>query len=552
MAFTSLHGISIHGNFLKKTVTTPVSSFIKPPILSVPGSGIYAVNWVNLSYIGPIYNLRRSSDNVIQDFYTDYKSTSITTSANGEGTTIASWLGESTAYITTWYDQSTNDRHSTQTTTTLQPTFVVSDNKINFNGSQYLVLPASVISTSLPFTVSYKHDTYSTTRNTFVSLGYWVNDIGFRGTQIGESAAGVQNYLCYLWGGSGIYTTATMAPKNIVTYIATTGTNNMTIYVNKTLNVTGTFTLSKTPNSTGYIGTSLSSNNINMNESTIGDLYGVFAFASALNANSRDNIESLYYTSFTSIASFSKNDMNLQNWYNPDNAIVTSGYVSSWPDSMGNYNLNNVAVGGTGNTMTKVFASGTTSNVIYQSTVSATGNFSYLYGDTGFSETIYSVMFCCNTLIINGDFDEIFGDKVKVGSIRFTASRNVPQSLNNGDLNYGGSTYINGVSVQASASTCQYPLTVPTGYTIYCFYISNSVYAMRTLITQLCILGDYASTYRSFNGYAGDFFIGNASFGTTQQQRLEGYLGYKYKCQSSLPTNHPYYSATNSNIVTLS
>jgi hypothetical protein len=77
---------------------------------------------------------------------------------------------------------------------------------------------------------------------------------------------------------------------------------------------------------------------------------------------------------------------------------------------------------------------------------------------------------------------------------------------------------------------------------------------MRTAITTLALLGDYATTQysRGFTGYAGDFFIGNANFGTTQQQQLEGYLGYKYKCQSSLPTNHPYYSATNSKIVMLS
>jgi len=244
----------------------------------------------------------------------------------------------------------------------------------------------------------------------------------------------------------------------------------------------------------------------------------------------------------------SKASLNLQNWYNPDNVTVTGGYVTSWSDSMGNYNLTNVASGGTGNTMTKTVASGTTSNVIYQSTVSATGNYSYLYGST-FSETIYSVMFCCNTLLTNGGFDEIFGDLTKVGSIRFTVSPNVPRSLNNGDLNYAGSTFINGVNVQGAINSAQYPLTVPTGYTIYCFYITGS---MRTVITQLCILGDYASNNRSFNGYAGDFFVGNASFGTTEQQLLEGYLGYKYKCQSLLPTNHPYYSATNNNIVLLS
>jgi hypothetical protein len=89
--------------------------------------------------------------------------------------------------------------------------------------------------------------------------------------------------------------------------------------------------------------------------------------------------------------------------------------------------------------------------------------------------------------------------------------------------------------------------TMPTGYTIYCHYITAT---QQSKITQLALLGRCNDV--AFCGYAGDFFIGNASFGTAQQQQLEGYLGYKYKCQSSLPTNHPYYSATNSNIVTLS
>ena len=104
-------------------------------------------------------------------------------------------------------------------------------------------------------------------------------------------------------------------------------------------------------------------------------------------------------------------------------------------------------------------------------------------------------------------------------------------------------------TVVKSTNAVTLPPSVPTGYTIYCFYITGG---MRTAITTLCLLGDYATPGRGFTGYAGDFFIGNASFGTTQQQQLEGYLGYKYKCQSLLPTNHPYYSVTNSKIVTIS
>ena len=237
--------------------------------------------------------------------------------------------------------------------------------------------------------------------------------------------------------------------------------------------------------------------------------------------------------------------MDIQNWYNPDNATVTSGYVTAWNDSMGIYNLSNVAVGGSGNTMTKVIASGTTSNVIYQSNIgSPMTNWSYVYGGT-FSETIYAVMFCCNTTAINGGFDEIFSDKTGAGSIRFTTGT---ATYDNNDLAYNGSTYVNGTLVQ-TANTITLPPSVPTGYTIYCFYITGG---MRTAITTLSLLGDYATSNRGFTGYAGDFFIGNASFGTTQQRQLEGYLGYKYKCQSSLPTNHHYYSATNSFVVGLS
>jgi hypothetical protein len=236
--------------------------------------------------------------------------------------------------------------------------------------------------------------------------------------------------------------------------------------------------------------------------------------------------------------------MNLQNWYNPDNATVTTGYVSAWNDSMSNYNLSNVAVGGTGNTMTKVIASGTTSNVIYQI---ATGdsNYSVLYGDT-FSETIYTVMFCCNTTAVLSGFDTVttqYG--ADAASIRYLVGNN---SLNNGDLNQNGSTYVNGTLVQ-TANTVTLPPSVPTGYTIYCFYITGG---MRTAVTKLCVLGETArANLRGYKGYMGDLFIGNASFGATEQQLLEGYLGYKYKCQSSLPTNHPYYSSTNSKIVTL-
>ena len=229
--------------------------------------------------------------------------------------------------------------------------------------------------------------------------------------------------------------------------------------------------------------------------------------------------------------------MNLQNWWSPDNVTVTSGLVTAWPDQMGNYNLSNVRIPTT-NTMTKVTASGTTSYAIYQNAPSS--NAAYLYGGA-FSETVYVVVFAAYVLTTNGGgFSEIFGDYSTIPSIRFLTG---VSTLNNGDLQYGGPSYTNGTAITPGTTSWGSLNT----WNIYSMYVPT----YRTSITVLSIMGDYAYSGRNFNGYAGDFFVGNASFGTTEQQKLEGYLGYKYKCQSSLPTNHPFYSATNSNIVNL-
>ena len=232
--------------------------------------------------------------------------------------------------------------------------------------------------------------------------------------------------------------------------------------------------------------------------------------------------------------------MNLQNWWSPDNVTVTSGLVTAWSDQMGNYNLGILFIpSGGANNMTKVTAPGTTStNAIYQNVPAIAA--SYLYGDA-FSETIYVVVFAAYTIANNGGFSEIFGATNSSISIRYLTG---VSGLNANDLNSGGTSYTNGTVVTPGTTSWG---SVNT-WNIYCMYITN----YRTNITILSILGDYAYNGRNFYGYAGDFFVGNASFGTTEQQKLEGYLGYKYKCQSSLPTNHPFYNATNSNIVMLS
>lgn len=80
----------------------------------------YSVRQVVPSYTGPVVQLRRSSDGNLQDFYSNgrqqfevnYRSTKWTTAARGLGARFVDWLGNSTAYVSKWYDQSPNGNHA--------------------------------------------------------------------------------------------------------------------------------------------------------------------------------------------------------------------------------------------------------------------------------------------------------------------------------------------------------------------------------------------------------------------------------------------------------
>lgn len=83
---------------------------------SFPGS-VAAYSLRNLSSgTGNVVRVRRSSDNAEQDF----TATQITNGA------LVAWVGANNGMVTTWYDQSGNDRHQTQGTAGLQGRIVSS------------------------------------------------------------------------------------------------------------------------------------------------------------------------------------------------------------------------------------------------------------------------------------------------------------------------------------------------------------------------------------------------------------------------------------------
>jgi len=93
----------------------------------------YSLRSLTLYYTGPVVRVRRSSDNAESDF----------TATQVSDGTLDTFCGAGNGFVRTWYDQSGNGRHATQTTTANQPQVVSSgallqtNSKpaLNFNGT---------------------------------------------------------------------------------------------------------------------------------------------------------------------------------------------------------------------------------------------------------------------------------------------------------------------------------------------------------------------------------------------------------------------------------
>lgn len=83
-----------------------------------PGAtAAYALNRLSDDYLGPAIKVRRSSDNAELDIYFD-------SHGNANQAQLLNFVGSSSSYIKTWYDQSGNDNHAVQSIEASQPAIV--------------------------------------------------------------------------------------------------------------------------------------------------------------------------------------------------------------------------------------------------------------------------------------------------------------------------------------------------------------------------------------------------------------------------------------------
>ena len=247
-------------------------------------TGVFALKAL-ISSPARVLNLRRSTDSVTADFYTDIQG-NLTTSS---GQTFTSWIGAATAYVTTWYDQSSAARHATQVTTANQPTF--DGTTVNFTtaANQYLDTPASCFTDLSSFTVTCRHTTVGNSGD----QGIWGigNSLSFGSNNLIRpgGGAGYRNYFLGLDFNVGTY-----AVGNIVTlkYDQSTGTGvspsngTRTFYVNQTS--------AGTNSTTGWTGNGPGGGFIGHGSfagAMDGGLYYIFMFNTALSDADRSIVE---------------------------------------------------------------------------------------------------------------------------------------------------------------------------------------------------------------------------------------------------------------------
>lgn len=240
--------------------------------------GYYSLYRVSSTYIGPTFTIRRSSDSATTNVYSDING-NMGLSLNGTGTSFASWIGASTAFITTWYDQSGAARNATQTNTGIQPILRTATMTIDFRTSRYFVLPdGTVPSGNLSYTVSCKHGAID--NSTGGMLGSGVPFVNRQANAFRRAATGYSHY----WLALDL-TTGTYAVNNAC--IWTYNGSQRSFYTNGTL--TASDAASNRNSSTGNNKIGITFTELN-GEYLNGDMYYLQIFNTPLDATDRSKL----------------------------------------------------------------------------------------------------------------------------------------------------------------------------------------------------------------------------------------------------------------------
>ena len=530
-------------------------AFPSPPALGVTANAMYAVNWVNANYTGPIMNLRRSTDNATQDFYVDAFCNTVSTLAGGLGTSLTNWVGTGSAYVTTWYDQSTMGVNAVQTNTALQPVFDPLQRFVNFNAGRYLNIVSasgeSVPRTYAPngYTVSVKHGAVpgGVGGNMYagiLGIGSYFTTASGNTNAFRTQPGGI--YLNYWFGNDFQSNASLVANNNTVTWVCNSS-GSESIYVNGTVQGSASVrTGLAAPLTNATIGmTALGTEFLN------GPLYGVFLFPAALTATQQAAVEALYVTAFTPtlfagpMLWLDANDPNYTG-VQPNSAAI----LNTWKDKSGGLRDASSSVG----VMWDV--SGLAKRPAFltnNSTASASQHFAGYMSITGATATVFVVAQITANTPTNG---RAFGMGVS-GTSDSTGTGYMSM------LRYGGGTGIGGhrnthgqgidttlaaqITYQPQIALCYFDgvtnmswsiLNGGTNWTAANYALSSGNFA----VSYYTIGVNNNTTLDPWAGYVSEVLVYNTNLSDIHRATVEGYLAWKWGLQNYLPSIHPFNS----------
>jgi hypothetical protein len=285
------------------------------PLDIISAQAAYSLRRLSSTYSGYAIQVRRSSNNALQDIGFD-------TDGNLDTASLLTFVGSGSGYIRTWYDQSGNNRDVTQTTNSKQPRIVNAGALEALNNAptvRFLSASSTTLTTtSAPLAAADDSYTYIATAN-FISPG------GANEVLIEQNTSTLQNNKRAGLTDSGFSgesndTAFVSWPTNALTQISLTVNNssgtNITIYQNGSAG-TGYATGSPGNLAIGANGFSMGSKYSTSNEFLDGYVSEVLVFDSVLSAGNRQSIEK-----------------SAGHYYNVSG--MQDGFVTTWYDQSGN------------------------------------------------------------------------------------------------------------------------------------------------------------------------------------------------------------------------
>ncbi len=249
---TNIAGNSLHSN---SNLIIPLEdgTVIEPALnySNINASAAYSLRKINSAYTGFAVKVRRSSDNAQQNI-------GFTTSGDLDETALTTFVGAgNNGFVSTWYDQSGNNRDLTQNNTNQQPYIVISGNvvrqgnraSVRYNGiaSQFLASSSLPFSNSSEITLNIVHTELA--RNNNAGFSFSSAGLGNVNSRLMSHFPFSDGTMYFDFGGRLTFPrTVSIGTPLLVTYTNSVQSNLQTIRYNGAGRTSGNAGITLTPN----------------------------------------------------------------------------------------------------------------------------------------------------------------------------------------------------------------------------------------------------------------------------------------------------------------